>query len=206
MCTPLSVDGSYYLDVLSINAASAALALSDIPWNGPVGAVRMGQCGGNLIINPSYDELIGGELNLVIVLAAQKLVVLLQGIVNKIKKEDIFKAVELGIEECQHIVSGISGLQKEFGNPKRELNMKDLKNGNGYLENAISSLCEIKLQEMFTNAINDQISKNIEDLKTEVIESLKTKFGNLNQELCSVTFDKICKQIFRNYIYNSNTR
>lgn len=196
------------MDVLSINAASAALALSDIPWNGPVGAVRIGQCGGNLVVNPSHNELFNSELNLVIVSAAQNLVVLLEGTLNNITKETVLKAVELGIEECQHIVSGIGSLQKQFGSPKRELEMKNPKDANGNLETVISGLCENKLQKIFANthADNDKIAKNIKGVKTEVIECLKSKFNNLNLELCSVIFDKICKQVFRNYIYNNDTR
>jgi polyribonucleotide nucleotidyltransferase len=64
----LAVDSVNDPDVLSINAASAALSMSDIPWNGPVGAVRVGKPVGstNFIINPTRKELTSSELNLIV--------------------------------------------------------------------------------------------------------------------------------------------
>jgi len=68
VCNMLAVDGVNDPDVLSINAASAALVMSDIPWDGPVGAVRVGKALGSsdFIINPTRKELASSELNLIV--------------------------------------------------------------------------------------------------------------------------------------------
>lgn len=208
MCNLLAVDGINHPDILSINAASTALALSDIPWNGPVGAVRIGLCDGNLVTNPTRRELSNSELNLVVVSAAQNLVIMLEGSANNVLQQDVLKAIKFGVKECKKIVIGIDELQKQYGKPKREYETKNVDDTNGNLETVIESLCEIKLREIFTNANHDKMSRDIavRDVKTEVIENLKSNFENLNLELCSVTFDRISKEIFRNLIFENDTR
>ncbi|XP_013792570.1 polyribonucleotide nucleotidyltransferase 1, mitochondrial-like, partial [Limulus polyphemus] len=74
VCNLIAVDGHNDPDVVSINAASAALSLSDIPWNGPVGAVRVGMIDGELVINPTRRELVQSSLNLVVTGAEHNLV------------------------------------------------------------------------------------------------------------------------------------
>lgn len=208
MCNLLAVDGINHPDILSVNAASTALALSDIPWNGPVGAVRVGLCDNNLITNPTRRELSNSELNLVVVSAAQNLIIMLEGSANNILQQDLLKAIKFGVKECQHIVNGINNLQKQFGKPKREFENKNIDDSNGNLETVIDSLCEIKLREIFTNIGHDKMSRDIavKDVKTSVIENLKSNLENLNLEVCSMVFDKICKQIFRNLIFENNIR
>lgn len=208
MCNLLAVDGINHPDILGINAASTALALSDIPWNGPVGAVRVGLCDNRLVTNPTRRELSNSELNLVVVSAAKNLVIMLEGSANNVLQQDVLKAIKFGVKECQHIVNCIDNLQKEFGKPKREFEIKNLDDTNGNLETVIDSLCEIKLREIFTNINHHKISRDIavKDVKTEVIENLKSNFDNLNLELCSTIFDKVCKQIFRNLIFENDTR
>lgn len=208
MCNLLAVDGINHPDILSINAASTALALSDIPWNGPVGAVRIGLCDNNLVTNPTRRELSNSQLNLCVVSAAQNLVVMLEGSAKNVLQQDILKAIKFGVKECQHIVNGINNLQKQFGKPKRTFEIKNVDDTSVHLETVIDSLCEIKLREIFTNAEHDKISRDVavSEVKTEVIEKLKSSFDNLNLEGCSIIFDKICKRVFRNLIFESNIR
>lgn len=208
MCNLLAVDGINHPDVLSINAASTALALSDIPWNGPVGAVRVGLCDNQLVTNPTRRELSTSELNLVVVSAAQNLVIMLEGSANNVLQQDVLKAIKFGVKECQHIINGISCLQKEFGKPKREFETKNVDDTDGKLETVIDSLCEIKLREIFTNSSHDKMSRDnaVREVKTAVMENLKSNFDNLNLEMCSMIFDDISKRIFRNLIFENDTR
>lgn len=78
VCNLLSVDGVNDPEVLSINAASAALAVSDIPWNGPVAAVRVGLIDGEVVINPARKDMAKSQLNLVVSAASRNLVVMLE--------------------------------------------------------------------------------------------------------------------------------
>lgn len=95
VCNMLAVDGVNNPDVVAINAASAALALSDIPWNGPVGAVRVAYIDGEVVVNPTRKELQGSDLNLVVTAAKQNLVVMLEGMYGlNLLWDDFEKAVK----------------------------------------------------------------------------------------------------------------
>ena len=63
----LSTDGNNEPDILMVNAASAALMISDVPWNGPVGCVRIGQIDNEFIVNPTNDEMLDSDLDLIYV-------------------------------------------------------------------------------------------------------------------------------------------
>lgn len=79
VCNMLAMDSIFSPDILAINAASAALSFSDIPWNGPVGAVRVGMIDDEIIINPTRKELQSSQLDLVVSATKQNLVVMLEG-------------------------------------------------------------------------------------------------------------------------------
>ena len=93
VCNLLSVDGVNDPEVLSINAASAALAVSDIPWNGPVGAVRVGLIDGEVVTNPSRKEMSQSALNLVVSATHRNLVVMLEAAAENVYTQDFLKVI-----------------------------------------------------------------------------------------------------------------
>lgn len=127
ICNLLAVDGNNDPDVLAINGASASLSISDIPWNGPIGAVRMGLIGEKTIANPSRKEQERSRLN--IVLAANNLgnVMMMDGSCQEpVLMPDIIKVIKHGIKECRGIIETISKLQSAIGKPKRSLDLSCL--------------------------------------------------------------------------------
>ncbi|KAF2987768.1 hypothetical protein EK904_015180 [Melospiza melodia maxima] len=119
LCNLLAVDGVNDPDILAINGASAALALSDIPWNGPIGAVRVGLVDGETVINPTRKEMASSTLNLVVAGAAQNQVVMLEATAENILQQDFCHAIKVGVKQTQHIIQGIQQLVKERGVVKR---------------------------------------------------------------------------------------
>src|SRR4029079_12004996 len=89
----LSADTQNDPDVVAINGASAALALSDIPFAGPIGAVRVGMIDGNFIVNPTYDEQRAGKLSLMVVGIAEGIVMIEAG-ANEIDEDKVVDAIE----------------------------------------------------------------------------------------------------------------
>lgn len=118
ICNMLAVDSVNNPDVVAINAASAAVALSDIPWNGPVGAVRLGFIDNEVIVNPTRKELQESILNLILTATHRNLVVMLEGSANAILLQDLQKAIKIGAKEAQNVIQSIEKLQKAFGKPK----------------------------------------------------------------------------------------
>ena len=110
-------------DVIGINAASAALALSDIPFAtsvGPVGAVRVGQVNGEFMVNPTYTERRDSAINITVV-ATKHGIVMVESGSSEVSEETVIGAIEFGHEEIKKIISGIEQLVAVAGKPKREV-------------------------------------------------------------------------------------
>ena len=105
-------------DVLGINGASCALALSDIPFHGPVGAVRIGLIEGNFIVNPTYTERAASEINIMVVGTKDGIVMVESG-AKETSEEHVVGAIEFAHEEIKKICAGIEELVKVSGKTKR---------------------------------------------------------------------------------------
>lgn len=118
----LSADLENPLDVLAINAASAALMISDIPWGGPVGAVRVGRLNGELILNPTYSQIDEGDLDLRIAGTADAILMVECGSIE-IDEEAMVSALLFGHQAIQTIVETQVQMAKEIGKAKREVQL-----------------------------------------------------------------------------------
>ncbi len=116
----LSADSSNDPDVMGINGASCALALSDIPFLGPVGAVRVGQLNGQFVINPTYDEMRESTLNIMVVGTSDGIVMIESG-AKEVTEEHVVDAIEFGHGEIKKICAAIRDLQSKAGKKKREV-------------------------------------------------------------------------------------
>ncbi|MDR5727181.1 MAG: polyribonucleotide nucleotidyltransferase [Terriglobia bacterium] len=107
-------------DIIGINAAGCALALSDIPFGGPVGAVRVGRVDGQFIINPSYAELRAGDMSITVVGTSDGIVMIESG-AKQVSEDSIVDAIEFAHTEIKKICAGITELVGKAGKPKREV-------------------------------------------------------------------------------------
>src|ERR1700730_12931103 len=107
-------------DVCGINAASAALTLSDIPFLGPIGAVRVGLVNGQFIVNPTYTEMRESLVNIMVVGTADAIVMIESG-AKEVKEETVVDAIEFAHTEIKKICAAINHLREKAGKPKREV-------------------------------------------------------------------------------------
>src|SRR6266496_3566829 len=114
----LSADTDNDPDVCGINAASAALTLSDIPFLGPIGAVRVGLVDGRFIANPTYTEMRDSLLNIMVVGTADAIVMIESG-AKEAKEETVVDAIEFAHTEIKKICAAINDLRSKAGKPKR---------------------------------------------------------------------------------------
>jgi polyribonucleotide nucleotidyltransferase len=114
----LSADTDNDPDVMGINGASCALTLSDIPFMGPIGAVRVGLVDGQFIVNPTYTEMRDSLLNIMVVGTADGIVMIESG-AKEVKEETVVDAIEFGHTEVKKICAAISELRAKVGKPKR---------------------------------------------------------------------------------------
>ncbi|PYJ63709.1 MAG: polyribonucleotide nucleotidyltransferase [Verrucomicrobia bacterium] len=114
----LSADGENDPDILSIIGASAALMVSDIPWDGPLGAMRIGRIKGQFVANPTHAQMAESDLDLVYV-GNEKELVMFEGSAKEIPEADFNAALQFGHEGCQPIIAAQKELAKRAGKTKR---------------------------------------------------------------------------------------
>ena len=117
ICTVLSADMIVPHDILAINGASAALAISPLPFLGPVGAVRVALIEGELVVNPTFEELDDATLDLIVVGTRSALTMIEAG-ADQVPEEAMLEAFELAHREIIRICDVIDQLAREVGKPK----------------------------------------------------------------------------------------
>ncbi|KAL1512657.1 hypothetical protein ABEB36_002215 [Hypothenemus hampei] len=206
ICSMLAVDGVHNPDVIAINAASTALSLSDIPWNGPVGAVRVGLINNEITINPTRKELNQSSLNLIISATKRNLIVMLEGNADGILLPDLQKAIKTGTKEAQHVITQIENLQKQIGKPKRFLETLPVLSEE--ISEALRSLSEMRVKEVLQNYSLDKIARDVAlgEVKNNVLEKIRSSFPDVDINLINEGYTKAVKQIFRDLIFDKDIR
>lgn len=123
VATVLSVDGENDPDMIAINAASAAVEISDIPWNGPIAGVRVGRVNGDYILNPSYAQVNTlSKLDLIVV-GTEDHIIMVEAGASEVTEEEIIEAVRLAQPEIKKNIQAIKALAAAAGQEKREIEM-----------------------------------------------------------------------------------
>ncbi|MCC6300005.1 MAG: polyribonucleotide nucleotidyltransferase [Anaerolineales bacterium] len=168
----LSSDGVNPLDVLAINAASAAIVISDIPWGGPVGAVRVGRVNGEFVINPTYAELEASDLDLRIA-GTKAAILMVECGANEIPEDVMVAALELGHKSIQPLIELQLKMQAEVGKPKREVTLF-----------VPSDEIKKKVFDRVSGAMNTLLDKPLS--KNEFYSGMKAIKTEAETELCVV--------------------
>ena len=117
MCTVMSVDHDCSPEICGLIGTSAALAISDIPWNGPVGALKVGLVDGKLVFNPTSEQRKVSDLDVTVVSTGKKVVMIEAG-ANQVPNDVMFKAIRMAHEENQKQIALIGQMVAEIGKPK----------------------------------------------------------------------------------------
>ncbi|HMR98318.1 MAG TPA: polyribonucleotide nucleotidyltransferase [Anaerolineales bacterium] len=168
----LSSDGVNPLDVLAINAASAAIMISDIPWGGPVGAVRVGRVNGEFVINPTYAEIETSDLDLRIA-GTKDAILMVECGANEIPEDVMVAALELGHKSIQPLIELQLKMREELGKPKREVTLF-----------VPSAEIKKKVFERVSGAMNALLDKPLS--KNEFYSGMKAIKTEAETELCVV--------------------
>src|SRR4029077_1600090 len=116
----LSADGENDPDVLAMNGASAALCVSDIPFAGPIGAVRVGRVKGEFIVNPTHTQRTESDLDLIYV-GTENDVIMIEGAASEVPEADFVKALEFAHGHAREMIRAQKELAAQVGKPKREM-------------------------------------------------------------------------------------
>ncbi|XP_063645143.1 polyribonucleotide nucleotidyltransferase 1, mitochondrial isoform X4 [Pan troglodytes] len=206
LCNLLAVDGVNEPDVLAINGASVALSLSDIPWNGPVGAVRIGIIDGEYVVNPTRKEMSSSTLNLVVAGAPKSQIVMLEASAENILQQDFCHAIKVGVKYTQQIIQGIQQLVKETGVTKRT--PQKLFTPSPEIVKHTHKLAMERLYAVFTDYEHDKVSRDeaVNKIRLDTEEQLKEKFPEADPYEIIESFNVVAKEVFRSIVLNEYKR
>lgn len=198
----LSADGENDPDICAMNGASAALCVSDIPFAGPVGAVRIGRINGEFIVNPTQSQRLDSDLDLVYV-GNKTEVVMIEGAANEIPEAEFVKALHFAQAEVAKIVVAQEELTRLAGKAKREVPLMLVKDE--LLEIAYAVAGD-RIEGALYTPSKVARGKAVGALKDEVAEAIKAKFPEATGFEVSQAFDYLQKKAFRISILDKKSR
>lgn len=191
-------------DILMVNAASAATLISDIPWNGPVGCVRVGQIDGEFVTNPTHDEMLDSDLDLIYV-GSETEMLMIEGSAEFISDERFYQALEYGQQAIQPLIAAQKELAKLAGKTKKDFDLV-------VTPPAVLEFCESHAAESVKAALqHDSYSARkqaIEAITKETQAALEAELGaeQANPDDIARAFDEIQEKLYRQKILDTGTR
>jgi polyribonucleotide nucleotidyltransferase len=197
--TVLSADQENDPSTLATIGASAALMISDVPFDGPCSAVRVGYIDGRYVVNPTYEELGGSDMDLVVA-GTRDAVMMVEAGANEVPEATMLGAIEFGQRFNQQIVALQDQLAQELGKPKMAVAKTDL---NPEALEAVASYLEGRMAEIvqMTNRTERDDANN--DLRQELVERFGEQFG---KEQVLAAFDAALKRAVRSAILDRGER
>lgn len=200
----LSTDMRNEPDILMVNAASAATLISDIPWNGPIGCVRVGQIDGEFVTNPTHDQMLDSDLDLVYV-GSETEMLMIEGSAEFISEERFYEALEYGQNAIQPIIAAQRELAKLAGKEKKEFPLV-------VTPEEVVEFCETHAAEEVKEALNfDSYAERklaISKISAKTQSAMEEKLGaeNVSADDVARAFDEIQEKLYRKNILETGKR
>jgi len=197
----LSYDGENDADVLGLLGASAALSISDIPFAGPMGAVRVGRLDGEFVVNPTHADLEGCDLEIIVCGTADS-IISVEGGAHEISEQELVDALAFG---HQHIVE-LVGVQQELiaavGKEKIQIEAEEV---DTELLGAVSELAADRIKEANRIPTKEERQELIDGIRDEVLENLNERFPDSEKEI-KAELESLLKADMRSMILKEKRR
>ena len=203
-CIVISADGEYDPDVLAVLGASAALTISDIPWGGPLGALRLGRVNGQFVINPTHSQMEESDLDLIYVGDSDK-VVMFEGTADEISEEDFNAAMQFAQAAIQPMIAAQRELVKVAGKAKRVFETPEIP---AEIVAEAKNIVGDRLMPALTIVGKLDREAAVSAIKTEVAEKLTAKFGedSIKKALVSNLFYEMQSATVRSLLLDKGQR
>ena len=192
----LSTDQVNEADVLMVNGASAALMISDIPWNGPIGCVRLGEINGEFIVNPTNEQMYDSALDLIYV-GSEKEMMMIEGSADQMPEDRFVEALEYAHEQIQEIISAQHELAKLCGKEKKVFDLVKAPDD-------ILALC----REITGSRMDEAIFADSKQARAEAVDVIKEEALVACEEKFGEAFDpshvKMAFEVIQEDVYREN--
>jgi polyribonucleotide nucleotidyltransferase len=197
--TVLSADQENDPDILSVIGASAALSMSEIPFDGPVGAVNVGYINGEFILNPLMTQLEESELDLVVVSTAEKVIMVEAG-AKEVPEDIVLEAIKFAHEANQGLIDVQEKLRQVVGRPKIDVPAEDI--GQEVVD-AVAGIADGRISRAFDIANKSEREQALAEIKAELFEKFSEKY---QEKEISAAYDIRHKYILRSKILDNGQR
>ncbi|HSH02426.1 MAG TPA: polyribonucleotide nucleotidyltransferase [Anaerolineae bacterium] len=178
--TALSSDSVNHLDIMMVNSASAALVISDIPWNGPIGAVRVGYIDNKLVANPTIPELENSQLDLRLA-ASRDAIIMVEAGANEVTEELMLEALAFGHEAIQPLIDLQLEMREAVGKPKREVDLDEM-------DPALKTQVQNQLGDRMHSIVSEHTDR---DDRNEAVSALREEIIEYFTELDTTGDDEV---------------
>ena len=199
--TVLSSDRQVDADVLGITGASAALSISNVPFEGPIAGVRVGRVEGELVANPTFEERANGDMDLVIA-ATEDSILMVEGEGQEISEEEMLNALSFGHEAIKRMIVLQKELAAEANKPKMEIpKAEDISE----MENKVKEMSNSRLIEALKLTVKEERHAAMKEITNDVIAELEEEYPDSGKTIKSIIHD-MEKDIVRTEILDNGKR
>ena len=200
----LSTDLVNDADILMVNGASAAVLISDIPWNGPVGCIRLAQIEGEFVVNPTNEQQCDSDLDLIYVGTETKML-MIEGSADQIPEARFIEALEFAQKAIQPIISAQRELAKLAGKEKREFELYNVTDENLKI---VSDLIGDRLKAAVYTAKKSERRAAVKALKAEAEAALIEAHaeGEYDKNQLRLALEVLQEEVYRSGILSENKR
>ena len=201
VATVMSVDLDCETDIMAMVGASVAIATSDIPWEGPIAAVRVGRVDGRFIINPTLEQREQSDINLTVA-GTKDAIMMVEAGADEVPEEVMLDAIFFGHEEIKKLVEFIDEIVAEVGKPKKELVLKQIPED---IDAAVRAYATGRMQEAIHTFDKLERLDNMDVVEVETKEHFAEIYPDNEKDIAAVLYN-ITKESVRNMILDEGIR
>ncbi|MBO4235368.1 MAG: polyribonucleotide nucleotidyltransferase [Firmicutes bacterium] len=201
VATVLSVDLDCETDIMAMIGSSVALAISDIPWEGPTGSVRVGRVDGRLVINPTLEQREKSDINLTVA-GTKEAIMMVEAGALEVPEEEMLDAILFGHEEIKKIVEFIEEVVSEVGKEKQVIEEKVLPEG---MEEAVKAYGEQKMIDAIHTVEKQERLANMDAVEKDVQEHFAEEYPDNLGDISGIMYN-IKKENVRKMILDEGIR
>ena len=196
--TVMSLDPDCSAEISGMNGASLAIAMSDIPWNGPIAGVFVGLVDGEIVLNPTKEQREHSDLSLTLAASEEKIVMIEAG-ANEVDEETMMRAIRAGHEEIKKMLAFINGIVAEIGKPKKSFTPVEL-------DHALLADVYAKHLDEVKNAMNTD-DKNVRDAAMlPIMDAIAAEHPELTAADLDLISYKLQKKVVRTWLLEDGKR
>lgn len=201
VATVMSVDLDCETDIMAMVGASVAIATSDIPWEGPIAAVRVGRVDGRFIINPTLEQREQSDINLTVA-GTKEAIMMVEAGADEVPEDVMLDAIFFGHDEIKKLVEFIDEIVSEVGKPKKELVINQVPED---IDTAVRDYATGRMQEAIHTFDKLERLDNMDAVEVETKEHFAETYPDNEKDIAAVLYN-ITKESVRNMILDEGIR